>query len=55
MSVKVIITRNDGTKEQHSFRGWLEYAAWLEKEHGGYKAASASEIRPEKIRQGRDQ
>ena len=53
MSVHVTLTKKDGSTEQQDFRGWIEFAAWVEHRHGQYIEVEAHEVGADKIRQGR--
>lgn len=54
MSVHVVMTKTDGTKEEMTCRGWIELAAYLETHRGMYTEISAQQVSAEEIRQGRE-
>ena len=53
MSVHVVMTKTDGTKEEMICRGWIEAAAYLETHRGMYTEISAQQVSADEIKQGR--
>ena len=51
--IQVTLTKKDGSKEYGEFRGWIEFAEWVEHRHGQYVEVDAHEVGADKIRQGR--